>query len=251
MTRIWGIVPAAGKGSRIQPLAFSKELLPVGSRMDSGRERPRAVGEYLVERMMKAGASRICFVVSPGKTDIMEYFGGRLGQTSMCYAVQQHPNGLCDALFTAIPFISPEDEVLVGLPDTIWFPTDGFRHLPASQFSFLLFPVDRPQLLDAVSCGAQGSVLEVEVKQPKPKSHWVWGAFRLPGRTLMDLHDLWCDRSPRDEYLGTLVNAYLAMGGAVRGVKRGEMYVDVGTLHGYREAIRVLSTSDTRLTDAA
>ena len=31
---MWGIVPAAGRGSRIQPLAFSKELLPVGSRLD-------------------------------------------------------------------------------------------------------------------------------------------------------------------------------------------------------------------------
>ena len=31
---VWGIVPAAGIGSRIQPLAFSKELLPVGSRVD-------------------------------------------------------------------------------------------------------------------------------------------------------------------------------------------------------------------------
>ena len=25
---MWGIIPAAGRGSRIQPLAFSKELLP-------------------------------------------------------------------------------------------------------------------------------------------------------------------------------------------------------------------------------
>lgn len=31
---MWGIIPAAGKRSRIQPLAFSKELLPVGSRLD-------------------------------------------------------------------------------------------------------------------------------------------------------------------------------------------------------------------------
>jgi UTP-glucose-1-phosphate uridylyltransferase len=31
---MWGIVPAAGSGTRIQPLAFSKELLPVGSRFD-------------------------------------------------------------------------------------------------------------------------------------------------------------------------------------------------------------------------
>ena len=31
---MWGIIPAAGSGTRIQPLAFSKELLPVGSRHD-------------------------------------------------------------------------------------------------------------------------------------------------------------------------------------------------------------------------
>ena len=35
---VWGIVPAAGLGTRIQPLAFSKELLPVGSRIEDGAE---------------------------------------------------------------------------------------------------------------------------------------------------------------------------------------------------------------------
>ena len=80
---MWGIIPAAGAGSRIQPLAFSKELLPVGSRLDGATERPRAVSEYLVERMILGGAEKICFVISPGKSDILEYYGGgpvRLGQ---------------------------------------------------------------------------------------------------------------------------------------------------------------------------
>ena len=61
---MWGIIPAAGIGSRIQPLAFSKELLPVGSRLDNGVERPCAVSEYLVERMIHGGADKICFVIS-------------------------------------------------------------------------------------------------------------------------------------------------------------------------------------------
>jgi dTDP-glucose pyrophosphorylase len=249
MNRIWGIVPAAGLGTRIQPLAFSKELLPVGTRMDVDHERPRAVSEYLVERMIRAGATHICFVVSSGKADIMQYFGGKMERAAICYAVQDNPRGLCDALFTALPFIAPEDEVLVGLPDTIWFPADGFQLLPQRRFSFLLFPVHKPQLFDAVRCDAAGSVLEVEVKKPKPRSHWIWGAFRLPGRTLAALYDLWCGRDPRDEYLGTLVNAYIALGGAVTGVKRGEVYVDVGTLHGYREAIRILRETDFPLAD--
>ena len=50
---MWGIVPAAGAGARIQPLAFGKELLPVGSRME---ERPLAVSEYLVDRMLATWA---------------------------------------------------------------------------------------------------------------------------------------------------------------------------------------------------
>ena len=115
----WGIVPAAGLGTRIQPLAFSKELLPVGTRQDGNVERPRAVSEYLLERMLTDGVNRVCFVISPAKTDIVSYFGGALEDAPICYAVQQNPNGLCDALFSALPFIGPEDEVYVGLPDTV------------------------------------------------------------------------------------------------------------------------------------
>src|SRR4051812_31028692 len=127
---MWGIIPAAGSGSRIQPLAFSKELLPVGCRAEQGVERPRAVSEYLVERMILAGATNLCFVISPGKMDIMQYFGSRIGQTHICYVVQEHPAGLCDAMFQAVPLIGAEQQVLVGLPDTVWFPEDAFAFLP-------------------------------------------------------------------------------------------------------------------------
>ena len=63
----------------------------------------------------------------------------------------------------------------------------------------------------------------------------------MPGTVLHELFQLWCERDRRDEYIGTLVNAYLARGGAAWGVRAGQAYVDVGTLSGYREAIRLLS----------
>jgi dTDP-glucose pyrophosphorylase len=241
MSLRWGIIPAAGRGTRIQPLAFSKELLPVGTRQDGSTERPRAVTEYLIERMIAAGTNRICFVISPEKTDIVRYFGSRIGDAPICYTVQQNPNGLCDALFSALPFVAPEDEILVGLPDTVWFPIEGFQFLPDKQFSFLLFPVSRPELFDSVVTNHRGLVEEIQVKNPKAASEWVWGAFKLTGVHLIQLHQLWLDRNRSDEYLGTLVNAYLAKGGKALGVKRGDVYVDVGTLNGYREALRVLS----------
>jgi glucose-1-phosphate thymidylyltransferase len=237
---IWGIVPAAGIGSRIQPLAFSKELLPVGSRSDGTTERPRAVSEYLFERMILGGAEKICLVISPGKYDIIQYFGGSLGNVSLCYVVQQHPRGLCDALFHAAPLIAPGDHVLIGLPDTVWFPEDGFRRLAEDRLSFLLFPVELPELFDAVVTEADGRVQEIQVKTKLARSSWIWGAFRMPAAIFHELHALWRERQQSDAYIGTLVNAWLERGGEALGVRAGEAYVDVGTLHGYREAIQLL-----------
>jgi dTDP-glucose pyrophosphorylase len=247
---MWGIIPAAGIGSRIQPLAFSKELLPVGSRPDGETERPRAVSEYLVERMLRAGVNKLCFVISPGKSDIVEYFGGGIGRSHVCYAVQQRPAGLCDALFRAVPFITPEEDVLVGLPDTVWFPEDGFCHLGRG-LSFLLFRVEEPRLFDVVVTDEQGAVREIQVKPREPKSDWIWGAFKLNGGILAELHELWVERSRKDEYLGTLVNAWLARGGRAHGVRAGESYVDVGTLHGYRRAIQLLASRSAPASEGA
>ncbi len=235
---MWGIVPAAGRGSRIQPLGFSKELLPVGSRTEEDQDRPCAVSEYLVERMIRGGADKICFVISPGKSDIVEYFGGACGTASVAYVVQPEPVGLCDAIFRALPLIPRDEPVLVGLPDTVWFPEDGLADLP-DRFSFLLFPVDRPELFDAVVLDGD-RVTQVQVKTPGASSNWIWGAFKMPGPVLRELHELWLQRDRRDEYVGTLVNAYLAAGGEAVGIKAGDSYVDVGTLHGYRAAIGLL-----------
>jgi glucose-1-phosphate thymidylyltransferase len=239
---MWGIVPAAGAGSRIQPLAFSKELLPVGSRLDGVTERPRAVSEYLVERLVRAGADKICFVIAPGKSDILEYYGGGLpGSASIAFVVQPRPAGLCDALFCAAPLIAPNELVVIGLPDTVWFPEDGLCALDNETLEFLLFPVERPELFDAVVTDPTGRVIEIQVKQPVAKSKWIWGAFKMPGVIFHELHALWLSREPRDEYFGTLVNEWIARGGEARGVRAGCAYVDVGTLNGYREAIRLLS----------
>jgi len=239
---MWGIIPAAGSGSRIQPLAFSKELLPVGSRIEADGEHPRAVSEYLVERMIRGGATKLCFVISPGKSDVMTYYGGRVDAAAVVYVVQPRPAGLCDALFRACSVIPLDESVLIGLPDTIWFPHDGFALLPDDVLSFLLFPVDNPSVFDAVVTDDTGRVLKVQVKQPHPDSSWIWGALKLPGGVFHELHALWSEPGRRDEYLGTLVNAYLARGGRARGIARGEAYVDVGTLNGYREALRLLES---------
>ncbi|WEX10414.1 nucleotidyltransferase family protein [Chelativorans sp. AA-79] len=233
---MWGIIPAAGCGSRIQPLAFSKELLPVGSCLTDGAERPCAVSEYLCERMIAGGADKLCFVIAPGKSDILEYYGGNYGDASIAYVVQPEASGLCDAIFRVAPLVAPDEHLLVGLPDTIWMPADGYQALPDGALSFLLFPVENPSAFDAVETDDAGNVREIQVKQAHPSTKWVWGGFKMSGRILHELRALWLERECADEYMGTLVNAYLAKGGSAQGVKAGHAYVDVGTLEGYRAA---------------
>jgi dTDP-glucose pyrophosphorylase len=247
-----GIIPAAGAGLRIQPLGCSKELLPVGSREVGGVERPKAVSEYLVERMIAAGARQICMVISAEKSDIVRYYAERDYGAEIFYAVQRHPRGLCDALFRAESFVRPDEPVLIGLPDTIWFPENAFRaglesgraepgetlrgEKNGPEVNLVLFPVADPSAFDAVLCDPQGRVERVVVKQPDPGSNWIWGAVTASGRAFHDLHRLWESRHRADEYLGDLLNAYIAAGNPVQGTANGEHYMDVGTMEGYHKA---------------
>ncbi len=160
------------------------------------------------------------------------------------YSVQPHASGLCDAIFRARPLVAPAEQVLIGLPDTIWFPATALRELPDDELSFLLFPVDRPQLFDAVVLDDE-RVVEIQVKRADATSKWIWGAFKMSGRILGELHHLWNARGRQDEYVGTLVNAWIEKGGRARGVPAGAAYVDVGTVRGYREAIALLGNEDT------
>ena len=241
---MWGIIPAAGSGTRIQPLAFSKELLPVGSRSQDGIERPRAVSEYLVDRMLLCGAGQALLrdLARQVRHPPLLRLRGRVGDRRLRGPIAAA--GLCDAIFRAAPLVDPAESVLIGLPDTIWFPEDGLAALDADRLSFLLFPVDRPELFDAVATDADGRVREIWVKSPSAGSAWVWGAMRMPGAVLHEPRTAWRARERRDEYLGTLVNAWLRGGGVASGIRAGTAYVDVGTLNGYRAATELLQAQD-------
>ena len=246
-----GIIPAAGAGQRIQPLGCSKELLPVGSRAIEGVERPKAVSEYLVERMIAAGATQICMVISAEKSDIVKYYAERDYAAEIFYVVQQQPRGLCDALFRAEPFVRDDQQVLIGLPDTIWFPENAYR--PAleqnAEVNLVLFPVLNPSIFDAVMCDEHGYVECVEVKQPDAHSHWIWGAVTAQGAAFRALKRMWDARHREDEYLGHLLNAYIAAGNVVRATFAGEHYMDVGTLEGYHTAQDYLRAQKLRSRD--
>jgi dTDP-glucose pyrophosphorylase len=201
-------------------------------------QRPKAVSEYLVERMIAAGVERICMVISAEKSDIVRYYAERNYAVEIFYVVQQRPAGLCDALFRAEPFVRDDEQVLIGLPDTIWFPENAYRLAVEKDeaVSLVLFPVSNPAAFDAVVSDEQGYVHKVEVKQSNPSSHWIWGAVTARGAAYRALKHLWDARHREDEFLGHLLNAYIEAGNPVRATSFGEHYMDVGTLEGYHAA---------------
>ena len=67
---------------------------------------------------------------------------------------------------------------------------DALAELPDDRLSFLLFPVEHPELFDAVTLDSDGRIERIEVKSAAARSRWIWGAFKMPGRVLHELEEL-------------------------------------------------------------
>lgn len=171
-----GLIPAAGRATRLAPLPFSKELVPVGFQRpaDGADRRPKPVSQYLVERMRLAGARRIFVIARPGKWDIADYYGdgSRLG-VQMAYLHVGAPWGPPFTLSQATPFIGDAD-VVFGFPDILIDPADSFTPLLArldqsdADVVLGLFPARADQPGDVVVVDAAGRVSGVETKEERP-----------------------------------------------------------------------------------
>ena len=119
------------------------------------------------------------------------------------------PAGLCDAIFRACPLIAPGRAGARGPARHDLVPRGrAAPRCPTDLLSFLLFPVERPQFFDAVVTDATGDVQRDPGQAAgRAARNWIWGAFKMPGHVLHELHALWEERGRRDEYIGTLVNA--------------------------------------------
>jgi len=229
-----GIVPAAGNATRMQPMGGSKELLPLGWNADGSL---RVIAEYLIERMMMAGAERICLVISPQKSDLLAYFARSRFAARVFFVVQPEAAGLCDAVFRAGGHVAAKERVLIGLPDTVWQPRVAFGRVPTDTLHLITFPVRHPEEFDAVRAGGANRVAEVEVKQAGSRQRRVWGAITAPGQVWLELERFWRERGAREQFLGHLFNAWIESGRAITYDTQGTEYWDVGTPKGYQRAL--------------
>ncbi|MGQ0700104.1 MAG: nucleotidyltransferase family protein [Panacagrimonas sp.] len=184
--RIVGLIPAAGRATRLGSLPCSKELLPVGFMPDphDASPRPKPVSLYVIEQMRRAGASQLCIVLRSGKWDIAEYYGdgSRLG-LSMGYFLIDDSWGPPFTASRAAPFIR-DATVLFGFPDLLLDPPDLMAQVLArldrtgADIVLGLCPMHRAGALsDVVRTDASGRVTSLEPKEQKPArgaSDWTW-----------------------------------------------------------------------------
>ena len=199
--RLVGLIPAAGRGTRLAPLPFSKELMPVGfTHASEGADRkPKPVSQYLLERMRLAGAEQVFFITRPGKGDIADYYGdgSRLG-LRFAYLQAGLPWGPPFSLAQAVPFIG-DARVVFGFPDILIDPVDSFTPLLARQDEtgadvvLGLFHATAREPGDVITRDdATGRILNLETKEERPQrpDHYTCWMFAVwNGRFSMFLHE--------------------------------------------------------------
>lgn len=200
-----GVVPAAGHARRLSALDGSKEMLGVGG---------RPVMDYLVERM-RAAADELVVVTRPEKRDVVAH-ARELGLR----VVEESPATVSESLRLGL---DGADDVLVGFPDTIWEPEDGFVRLLdglwGADVVLGVFRSEEPQRSDVVELDGD-RVLSVEIKPATPRSDLVWGCAAARASALAGLE--------RHDEPGRLF-AELAGEGRVRAVPFPGQMIDIGT----------------------
>ena len=179
---IIGVLPAGGRGARIEPLPCSKEIFPVGFRRADGADgvRPKVVSHYVLEKMRLAGIRKAYFILREGKWDIPNYFGdGTLVEMSLGYLMMRLPFGAPYTLDQAYSFVR-DSVVAFGFPDILFDGDDAFVKLLDRQAAtgadvvLGLFPVERPWTMDMVEIGTKGEIASIVIKPPVTNLSYGW-----------------------------------------------------------------------------
>ena len=180
-----GLLPAAGKASRIQPLPCSKELLPIGFQsVGSGQGvmalRPKVVSQYLLESMHHAGVRKAYIVLNRQKWDIPAYYGpGSMTGVDLAYVVTDYPYGAPFSLKQAFPFVA-EATILFGFPDIRLTPVDAFTRLLArksetsADLVLGLFRAEDPSKMDMVRLDSHGDIAALDIKPATTALTYTW-----------------------------------------------------------------------------
>jgi len=239
-----GLLPAAGTGSRLGKLPFSKELLPLNLSGEStnGESTPVAI-ENAIASLVESDITCQHVVIAPGKWDIPAYLGdGTRLKACISYVVAESSPSVPHSLDAAYEFIEHCDVVLV-FPDIIFSPRNAVSELITCRASrdvdvaLALVPSNRGEKVDIVSCDEQGIVTEIMAKPGAEFVGWTWIVASWSTRFTQFLHRYLQQvegqdrpKGSRELYVADVLNAAIDDGLTIHGLRfpDGDA-IDIGT----------------------
>ena len=186
MTKLVGIILAAGAGTRLGPVtggatsagcAVSKGLVPT-------YDKPTIY--YPLADMIGMGVEDVLIIAAPDNVDQYRNAigdGANLG-IAISYDVQHELRGIADAFIIGEEFIG-RDNVALMFSDNIFCGPDFASSIapcePVEGAHIFAYEVDNPEAFGVVEFDDRGTVLSIEEKPAHPKS-----SYAVPGMYIYD-----------------------------------------------------------------
>jgi glucose-1-phosphate thymidylyltransferase len=253
MDELVGVLPAAGRGSRLGPIPCSKEIMPLGFQPQADAavawQAVTAI-ELHLEALRQAGARRVVVIIGETKADVVRYVGdGSRYGVSVAYVYQQQLRGMPFALNLGRPWVG-QATTLFSMPDTLIMPPDTMARLATehrrhgADVTLGLFPTATPQKFGMVACEPSGRITGFVDKPARTELTLMWGLAAWSPRFADFLAaDLTARPSGAPELvLSDVFQAALRAGLAIQGVVLDTArYHDIGTPEDFQAVVLSLA----------